>query len=650
MSDKILVGFDWESYYSSKDRYSLRVMDTPAYLLDPRFETHMVAIKINDEKTFPVDAPDLPKLWPWLGDPEKIIMYGHNLLFDACLGAWHYGFVPGFMICTLALARQTIAKDLRRLDLDSVAKHLGVGRKGTTIDKVDGMRRADIIAAGRWQEYLDYSCLDMDLSHGILNALINSVPAGELQAADVALRMAVQPSFVFDRELLAQYYTDVVNTKAATVANAMAGITDEHGNPLGKASLMSNQQFADLLRSLGVEPPTKISATTNEETYAFAKSDDGMKELLEHHDPTVQAIVAARLAVKTTQEETRAARFYNCAGLRIPARGITGLFPVPLKISGAHTHRFSGDWKYNAQNLPRNKPRLGPELGKSKLRWSICAPPDHKIIVADSKQIEARMAATFCGQWDLVDQFRTGQDPYSIMATKVFGFLVTKANEGERFVGKQLVLQCQYGSGPPKFHANIRHVAKEQAGIDLNITLADAENYISTYRRETHEITKMRDYLNKTVIPMMTDPRCDFMLGPVRVMFERIVLPGGLSLYYKNLRYAKDPKTDEWSWIFEYQGRIKRLYGGKLLENIVQALAQVAIKQIMARLRPLFLPYDIRMALQAHDELAVVTPVCNIDYTKYHLTTEMKRPLDWMPLCPIDADVSEPVDRYGEAK
>lgn len=645
---KLLVGLDWESYYDSKAGYTLRKMDIPSYLLDPRYEQTMVAVKINDEKAFPVDAPDIPKLWPYLGDPANCILYGHNLPFDAAICAWLYGWHPGFMICTLALSRQTIAKDLRRLDLATVARYLGLGAKGDTIGKVDGMRRADIIAMGLWQQYLEYACQDIELTHGILGKLAPLVSKQELETADVALRMVTNPTLVLDREMLAKYYSEVCNTKESKVASALAGLTDERGLPLSKDDLMSNDKFAYVLRSLGVEPPTKISATTNEETYAFAKTDDGMKELLEHHDGTVQAVVGARLAVKTTLEETRSARFYNLAGLTIPTRGVTGLFPIPLKVSGAHTHRFSGDWKYNAQNLKRNMPRLG-EAGKSTLRWSIKTLEGYKIIVADAKQIEARLTATFCGQWDLVEQFATGADPYSLMATTIFGYPVDKSLEAERFCGKTLVLSAQYGVGWEKFRASIKHLAMEQAGLVIELTDDEAQHYINTYRSATQHITNMRDYLGKTVIPMMTRRDCDFMVGPVRVLFERIELPGGLCLHYKNLRYAQD-KHGNWNWLFEYQQTTKRLYGGKLLENIIQALAQAIIKQTMARLRPLFMPYSISMAMQAHDELVVTAPLCNVEYARHHLTVEMKRKVEWMPALPIDADVSQPVDRYGEAK
>ena len=104
-------------------------------------------------------------------------------------------------------------------------------------------------------------------------------------------------------------------------------------------------------------------------------SDLGLKELAEHPDERVQAIVAARLGTKSTLEETRTERF-----IAISKRG---RMPVPLRYYAAHTGRWGGDDKLNLQNLPR----------KSLLKEAIVAPDGYVLIDADSSQIEARTVA-----------------------------------------------------------------------------------------------------------------------------------------------------------------------------------------------------------------------------------------------------------------
>ena len=112
-----------------------------------------------------------------------------------------------------------------------------------------------------------------------------------------------------------------------------------------KEELMSNPKFAEILRKCGVEPPMKISPTTGKDTYAFSKTDEEFKALLEHENVNVQAVVAARLGMRSTIEETRTERFIEI--------GQRGLLPIPLRYYAAHTGRWGGDDKVNMQNLPR---------------------------------------------------------------------------------------------------------------------------------------------------------------------------------------------------------------------------------------------------------------------------------------------------------
>ncbi len=622
------IGMDYETFYCTKTGYSLKSqdMDNPSYICDARFEATCVAIKEGPSKAYLVDGPDIPKWFKDIGDPSDIIAYNHNAMFDACISSWRYGWIPGLTICTLVLARQLYAKDLKSLALGSVAKYLKLQEKGGMLHLVNGMRRADIIANGLWPKYAEYAIGDVDIAWGILQDALPQTPAAELVIADSVLRMALEPVFELDQNVLAQHLHQVQQNKANLLAKANCTVAD----------LMSNDKFAVVLQDLGVDPPTKISPTTNKETWAFAKTDEGMKELLEHDDPLVQAVVAARMGHKTTLEETRTLRYMRVGQLYFPHYG-TNKFPVPLKVSGAHTHRLSGDWKMNAQNLKRG----------GMLRKAIKAQKYHKVVVRDSSQIEARLTAEFCGQVDLVQQFKDKLDPYSIMATKIYGYPVTKAQVPERFLGKQCILSCQYGVGWEKFKANIRAKSYEEVllgNMPSQILLSDeeAKKIIYTYRNETPQITAMRDRLNKC-IALMNQPECDFFIGPVQFLYQKIKLPSGQFLFYNNLTFQ------DGNWSFQHSGRWKRLYGGKLLENIIQALARIVVMYAMLRLRKPFREYGIKIGLQVHDELVAHVPDAYVEWADKMLAYEMDRPIDWIPNCPVASEGGIGLT-YGEAK
>jgi DNA polymerase I-like protein with 3'-5' exonuclease and polymerase domains len=406
------------------------------------------------------------------------------------------------------------------------------------------------------------------------------------------------------------------------------------------AGLMSNDKFAELLKGMGVDPPTKISITTGEETWAFAKTDEQFKELLEHPDQDVQTLVAARFGHKTTLEESRTERLINVANLNFPGRG-TGFLPVPLKVPGAHTLRLSGDWKWNLQNLARPSRRRP----RAMLRESIVTPEGYSLVVGDESQVEARGNALFCGQMDLVEEFRRNEDPYCNFGSKVFGRTITKADVGERFMSKTAVLSCGYGVGWLKYQASIRHLSKEQTGTAIILADHEAMRHITMYRTDKYQIAAMWKYLNNVVIPAMTRPDTDFMLGPVRVMFEKIVLPTGLCLHYRQLH--KHPQTGDW-W-FIYGQRIKKLYGGKLLENIIQALCRVIVMQAALRLRKSMAEIGSRAVLQAHDELGYLVPDEHVAQAKALLEVELRRPPVWWPAIPLNCEVGVGKS-YGKAK
>jgi hypothetical protein len=150
-----------------------------------------------------------------------------------------------------------------------------------------------------------------------------------------------------------------------------------------------------------------------------------MTDLLEHPDERVQGVAGARLGVKSTIEETRTENLIEVAK--------RGALPVMLHYYGAHTGRFSGGDKLNLQNLPAR--------GNNTIRRALRPPPGHKMIAADSSQIEARMVAWLAGQTDLVQAFREGRDVYSEFASEVYGRPITKADKVERFVGKTCVAE-----------------------------------------------------------------------------------------------------------------------------------------------------------------------------------------------------------------
>jgi len=277
------IFLDFESYYDKE--YSLKKMTPVEYILDPRFEAIGCAVKESLEgAAYWVEGPELPKLFASF-DPGATLTVTHNALFDNCIMAWKYDFVPKLMACTLGMSRACLGHELRYHSLAKVGEHLGIGHKGDAVLKAIGMNLASLKAVPSfYDEYIRYALNDVNICAGIYDRLFVSrrFPMSELVVMDTVLRCAISPKFKIDPGELDAHYHTVVQRKNQLLATAMLCGAD------GRSDLMSNNKFAELLVTHGVIPPRKISKLTGQLQYAFAKTDPEMVELEEHENPAAQ--------------------------------------------------------------------------------------------------------------------------------------------------------------------------------------------------------------------------------------------------------------------------------------------------------------------------------------------------------------------------
>jgi DNA polymerase len=402
--------------------------------------------------------------------------------------------------------------------------------------------------------------------------------------------------------------------------------------PFSKLELMSNEKFAEALKSLDVDPPTKLSPATGTTTWAFAKTDPEMAELSEHPDQRVQALMAARLGLKSTIEETRTQRFINIGNASVTYNG-NPVMPVPLKYSGAHTHRLSGAMNLNMQNLPSR--------GDTTLRECLLAPEGHKVLTVDAAQIEARLTAWLAGQQSLVDVFASGEDVYCSFGTKLYNRPITKKDKVERFCSKTAVLGLGFGLGAVKF-CKVINLQARASGIDLRMDDAEAKRVVNLYRATYNNIKQCWYMLDKRIEDMIAGRAEGKTFGPCWFENDAIVLPSGLRLHYEGLHYHS-----EWqSMVYMQRGKPKRIWGGTMLENVVQALDRVAVMEAAIRIKQ---RTGLQLANQVHDELVYVVPEDAVDIVKDVLLEEMSRRPVWGPDLPLSAEAGVG-DNYGACK
>lgn len=614
-----VVTIDFETYYD-KD-YSLKKMTTEAYIRNPLFEVIGVGVKINDGPTDWYSGSN-PKSFLSSFDYSKAAILCHNTAFDGAILSWKYGIKPRLWLDTLSMARPLHSVTVGG-SLAALATYYNLGKKGDEVVVAQGKRR-DEFTDEEMERYARYCINDVDLTYALFQKLKNKFPVKELVVIDQTIRMFTEPCIQLDTPLLEKHLNDISTRKQELLASVS----------VDRNSLMSNDMFAVALQSLGVVPPTKISPRTGNETWAFAKTDKAMTDLLNHPDERVQALVSARLGTKSTIEETRTKAF-----IEISQRGS---LPIMLNYYGAHTGRFSGGDKINLQNLPSR--------GNNKIRQALKAPQYSKIIACDSAQIEARLVAWVAGQEDLVQAFREKRDVYSEFASEVYGRTITKADKIERFVGKTCVLGLGYGMGAEKFR---RTLEIGQAGISVKIDLNEAERIVRLYRQKNWKIVEFWN-LCGYALTAMTQGGSGSIRGILKYDADGIVLPNGFRIQYAALRATSNG--------FEYvsEGRSYRnyinakltgqphsiawtkIYGGKVTENIVQALAAIVIREQMAAVGKKY-----KVAFQVHDEIIVVAGNADADHAERYLTEVMSTPPQWAPDLPVACESGQ-ADNYGD--
>jgi len=596
-----IISLDFETYYDQQ--FSLSKLTTEEYIRSPLFQTIGVGVKINEKETLWCSGDDA-RIDSFLGDFDwsNSALLAHNAMFDAAILSWRYNIKPKAILDTLSMARAIHGVEAGG-SLKALAERYQIGEKGTEVQDALGKHR-NAFMPHELEQYGNYCKNDVELTYTLFKILSETFPTKELKVIDTTLKMFIEPTLVLDTTLLTEHLENVKNLKAR--------LLEESGSTLD--DLMSNNKFAELLKALQVVPPMKVSARTGKEAYAFAKTDEEFKALAEHPDPRVQTLVAARLGNKTTLEETRTERFMGIAS--------RGKLPVPIRYYAAHTGRWGGDDKINLQNLPSRGTNGG------KLKKAMKAPEGYVIIDCDSSQIEARTVAWLAGQQDLVDAFEKGEDVYKIMASAIYGKDANEVTAQERFVGKTTILGAGYGMGAKKFGVQLKTFGVE-------IAEDEAAHIIQIYRETYDKIPALWRQAQRCIEAMISGSAANFgVVSAVQFDAEKkgFLLPSGLWQRYDTIEKFYDPEGKEQ---FQYKTRkgFVKIYGGKVVENICQAVARCVIAEQM-----LLIAKRYKVVLTVHDAIACIAPVEEAKEAQQYVEECMRTRPDWAQTLPLNCE------------
>lgn len=273
------------------------------------------------------------------------------------------------------------------------------------------------------------------------------------------------------------------------------------------------------------------------------------------------------------------------------------------------------------QNLPKRK-------GDKSLRRSMTAPNDHVLIATDSSQIECRVLAYAAQELPLINIFLNKDDPYSDMASNIYGLpydviyreaKIERTKEGivRRNVGKTTELGCGFGMGADKFEGQLKLDGLTEAA-------SNAKAIVQAYRRARPSIVRFWKTCSDVLDIMLAGGKVSFG-GPNNDLFladgssvfwgkriPSVRLPNGTYIWYQNLRKVprQEPAQfgDGMEFVYDQfksnRFEVNRIYGGKLTENLIQALAFAVLKYQALQIVDMGVPVHMNV----HDEWVSIVP------------------------------------------
>jgi DNA polymerase len=609
------------------------------YFEDPAFEILLLPYAWNDEPVRvldlydPEDREELPDIISGLLDPE-VVKVAHNNPFERgayCRQFGHY-MPPEEWDDTMILC----AMNGLPMSLDAAGEVLNLPQQKLkegkalinyfckpckpTIANGGRTRNLPEHAPDKWARFKEYAKVDVVAMREIYKRL------SRFPIPDWERRVWALDARINERGVL-------VDKEFAEAAIAVdEAFKEEHTAELQKLTGLDNPnsvaQLKGWLEGVGVSVDSLNKATVTDLRTSVP-------------DPTTRRVLELRqLLGKTSTKKYEAMTAAACDDLRV--RGL-------LQYYGAgRTGRWAGRL-VQVQNLPQNHlDDIGlvreivrhrdletlemlfdsvPDVLSQLIRTAFVAKPGHTFLVSDYAAIEARVIAYLAGEKWRMDVFAQGGDIYCSSASQMFKVPVVKhgINGHLRQKGKIAELACGYGGGVGALKA---------FGADkMGLTEEEMQDIVTQWRQASPTIPRFwRDTENAAKRALENPGRTFTLPCGVKYMRDadalRCRLPSGRILSYWDAR-IEDYK-DRASIVFMGQNQTTRkwekteTWGGKLVENIVQAYARDCLAVALLRLDEA----GYKITFHVHDEIIAEAP----DGSRWEDMAEiMGRPIDWAP-------------------
>lgn len=606
------LGIDIETYSSA----DLKTCGVYRYAESPDFTILLFAYCVDGGPVTCVDmaqGEQLPaEILDALRDPS-VVKTAFNATFERVCISRYYGWPlmdPSQWRCTMvAAARMGLPLSLEQC---GVALNLERGKmaEGAALIRffskpnTKGCRRLPSAAPERWELFKQYNIRDVEVEQAVLAKVRRLAPAAFDDRLYVVDQLINDRGVLLDQELAANAMRYDDDYKAA--------LNEEAKQLTGCDNPNSPTQLKDYLRKRA-----GINATT------LNKSSLDELERLCAYNPAAQRVLAIRREMgKTSNKKYNAMLNCVCSDGRV--RGL-------LQFCGAaRTGRWAGRL-VQIQNLPQNHL---PDIDRARelvkagdlddfmlhysnptqvlselIRTAFVASPGRVFHVCDFSAIEARVIAWLAGEEWVLDVFRGGGDIYCATAGQMFNCEVAKhgPNAELRQKGKIAVLALGYGGGVSALEA--------MGGSRMGLSQDEMRDIMRRWRQANPKIAGLWTAIESAAIRAIKTGQAVTIRRGIVVDYRwgclLITLPSGRTLCYPRARVGVEV-DDGWRGdhdSIEYEGtnqvtrkwEVVRTYGGKLTENVVQAIARDILGEVLLRAHDT----GLDVVFHVHDEVVV---------------------------------------------
>ena len=633
------LNIDIESY-SDVDLFKHGVY---RYVDSPNFEILICAYAIDGGEVVSIDMTEeeLPDEFLKALEDPNVLKPAYNAQFErVCLGKYiGHDLDPAQWRCTMVHAAQLGLSG----SLDAVSKYLGLDETKDAAGKAlirffslpckptkaNGMRTRNYPKDDpeKWQQFIDYCEQDVVTEMAIGDAL-EAYPVKDSEWELYALDQRINDRGVLTDKALVEGAVQIMEDYSADITAKMKDL-------------------------MGIDNPNSLvqfKAWLTEQGYDFpGLGKELVKEALKNGDVTGKAKTALEMRLNASISSVK--KYQLMHDIECEDERIHGL----LQFYGAgRTGRWAGRL-VQVQNLPRNyledldtartlvKAKdwellqlcyeSVPDTVKQLIRTALIAKEGHTFYVSDFSAIEARVIAWYAGEQWRLDVFDGHGKIYEASASQMFHIPIEDVDKELRQKGKVSELALGYQGGPGALVA--------MGALKMGVPEEELQGLVDAWRKASPNIVNLWGDVQEAAFEAVESRKVVKLEKQRLVFFMKagtlfIKLPSGRNLAYPNAKLERG----KFGMVIKYDGKGEKVgfvrletYGGKLVENIVQATARDVLGDALIRLDKL----GFEIVFHVHDEIVAEVPK-DSHYSIEDMNEIMGQSVDWAPGLPLRSD------------